>query len=318
MSDEVKGTALKAAKKFEWRDWFVFFILIGLIVVFSLLSDKFFQLENFASIGRQTAMTSLIAFGATFVITTGNIDLSVGSIVGLVGVTAAIALRAGAGVVAGSLVGIATGTLIGLLNGLLTAKLRIPSFLVTLGTMQMARGVALTVTNTKAVIIIDNSFTKIWGAGTVVGFPASLLWTLLFFGICIWLYRYTYFGNYVKAVGGNKTAAMYSGIKVDRITILVFVIAGFLAGIAGLVMAARLKSGRPEVGSGLELDAVAAVILGGTALSGGRGKILNTLIGSLIMGVIVNGLIILGVQSNIQQIIKGAIIIAAVSLNKRQ
>lgn len=305
-------------KKFEWRNWFVFFILGALFIVFALLSEKFFQLENFASIGRQTAMTSLIAFGATFVITTGNIDLSVGSIVGLVGVTAAMALRAGFGLVGASIVGLLTGTLIGLINGILTAKVGIPAFLVTLGTMQMARGVALTVTNTKAVIIINPSFTKAWGAGTFLGFPTSILWTLLFFGICIWLYHYTYFGNYVKAVGGNKIAATYSGIKVDRITILVFVIAGFLAAVAGLLMAARLKSGRPEVGGGMELDAVAAVILGGTALYGGRGKMLNTLIGSLIMGVIVNGLIILGVQSNIQQIIKGAIIIAAVSLNKKQ
>ncbi len=318
MAEESIKAKLKIVKKFEWRDWFVFFILGALIVVFALLSDKFFQVENFASIGRQTAMISLIAFGMTFVITSGNIDLSVGSLVGLVGVITAMSLRVGLGVIGASMIGLSTGTVIGLLNGILTAKMRIPAFLVTLGTMQMARGLALTVTNTKAVIVINNSFTRIWGAGTLLGFPASIIWTLLFFGICIWLYHYTYFGNYVKAVGGNKTAATYSGIKVDRITILSFVISGFLAAVAGLLMAARLKSGRPEVGGGMELDAIAAVILGGTALYGGRGKILNTLVGSLIMGVIVNGLIILGVQSNIQQIIKGAIIIAAVSLNKKQ
>jgi len=301
---------IKIVKKFDWRDWFVFFILGALIIVFALLSDKFFQFENFASIGRQTAMISMIAFGMTFVITTGNIDLSVGSIVGLVGVITALALRAGVGVFESSVIGMVMGMVIGLVNGLLTTKVNIPSFLVTLGIMQMARGLALTVTNTKAVSIINNSFTRIWGAGTLLGFPASIIWTLLFFGICIWLYHYTYFGNYVKAVGGNRTAATYSGIKVDRITILSFVISGFLAAVAGLLMAARLKGGRPEVGAGMELDAIAAVILGGTALYGGRGKILNTLVGSLIMGVIVNGLIILGVQSNIQQIIKGAIIIA--------
>ncbi len=286
--------------------------------MFSLLSDKFFQLGNFASIGRQTAMTSLIAFGATFVITTGNIDLSAGSVVGLVGVTVAMALRSGLGVVGASLIGLGMGTLVGLLNGILTAKVRIPAFLVTLGTMQIARGLALTVTNTKAVIIINNTFTKTWGAGLLMGIPTSILWTVLFFGLCIWLYHYTYFGNYVKAVGGNSTAAKYSGIKVDKITILVFVLAGFLAAVAGILMAARLKSGRPEVGVGMELDAVAAVILGGTPLFGGRGKIVNTLVGSLMMGIIINGLIILGVQSNIQQIIKGAIIIAAVSFNKKQ
>jgi ribose/xylose/arabinose/galactoside ABC-type transport system permease subunit len=308
----------KKEKKFEWRDWFVYFILVILIITFTLLSDKFFQFENFASIGRQTAMVSLIAFGGTFVITTGNIDLSVGSIVGLVGVISAMTLRAGFGVIGSSLSGLAAGTLIGLINGLLTAKVGIPAFLVTLGTMQIARGIALTVTNTRAIIIINNTFTRIWGAGAIVGIPTSIFWTCLFFLICFWLYHYTYFGNYVKAVGGNKTAAKYSGINTDKITIMVFVIAGFLASVAGLLMAARLKGGRPEVGGGMELDAVAAVILGGTALAGGKGKMLNTLVGSLIMGVIINGLIILGVQSNIQQIIKGAIIIAAVSLNKKQ
>jgi len=308
----------KSDKKIDFQNWFVFFILAALVIIFSFLSDKFFQFENFASIGRQTAMTSLIAFGATFVITTGNIDLSVGSIVGLVGVTVAASLRAGFGVLGSSLIGLATGTLIGLVNGLLTAKVKIPAFLVTLGTMQIARGIALTVTNTRAVIIIDSTYTKIWGAGTIAGIPTSILWTIIFFGICFWLYHYTYFGNYVKAVGGNDTAATYSGINIDKIKILTFIIAGFLAAVAGLLMAARLKSGRPEVGSGMELDAVAAVILGGTALSGGRGKMFNTLVGSLIMGVIINGLIILGVQSNIQQIIKGTIIIAAVSLNKKQ
>jgi ribose transport system permease protein len=184
--------------------------------------------------------------------------------------------------------------------------------------MQIARGLALTVTNTKAVIIINNIFPKVWGAGSFMGISTSILWTALFFGVCIWLYHFTYFGNYVKAVGGNETAATYTGIKVDKIKILVFVIAGFLSAVAGLLMAARLKSGRPEVGGGMELDAVAAVILGGTPLLGGRGKIVNTLVGSLIMGIIINGLIILGVQSNIQQIIKGAIIIAAVSLNNKQ
>lgn len=310
--------AVESNKKFEWRNWFVYFVLVGLIIVFSILSDKFLQMGNFATIGRQTAMTSLIAFGATFVITTGNIDLSVGSIVGLVGVASAAALRAGWGIAAASLVGIATGTVIGLVNGLLTAKVKIPAFLVTLGTMGIARGLALTVTNTKAVIVMDETFTQLWGAGEIAGIPTSIIWTLIFFALSFILYHYTSFGNYVKAVGGNRTASLYSGIKVDRVTIAVFIIAGFLSAIAGLLMTARLKSGRPEVGSGMELDAVAAVILGGTALSGGRGKMLNTLIGSLIMGVMINGLIILGVQSNVQQIIKGIIIIAAVSLSEKQ
>ena len=314
---EINASAMNK-KRFEWRNWFVYFVLIGLVVMFAVLNKVFLTADNFESIGRQTAMVSIIAFGATFVITTGNIDLSVGALVGLVGVVAAMCMRAGFGIPLSSVMGILTGVGFGFVNGLLVAKAKIPAFLVTLGTMGIARGLALTVTNTKAVIIMNEDFTQIWGAGSVGGFPTSIIWTAVLFAFAIWLYHYTTFGNYVKAVGGNKTAAVYSGVKVEKVTIWVFVIAGFMAAIAGLLMAARLKSGRPEVGDGMELDAVAAVILGGTALSGGRGKMVNTLIGSLIMGVIVNGLIIMGVQTNIQEIIKGIIIIAAVSLSEKQ
>ena len=165
---------------------------------------------------------------------------------------------------------------------------------------------------------MNDTFTQFWGAGTFFGMSTAIIWTVLLFLISLFLYRFSAFGNYVKAVGGNKTASLFSGIKVDNIIIKVFVISGFFSAVAGLLMTSRLKSGRPEVGSGMELDAVAAVILGGTPLSGGRGSIFNTLIGSLIMGVIVNGLIILGIQSNVQQIIKGVIIIAAVSLSEKQ
>jgi ribose transport system permease protein len=312
------NTVCAEKKKFEWRNWFVYFVLIGLIVVFAVLNKVFLTAGNFESIGRQTAMVSIIAFGATFVITMGHIDLSVGALVGLVGVVAAMCLRAGLGIPLASALGILTGVAFGFANGILVAKARIPAFLVTLGTMGIARGLALTVTNTKAVIITDEAFTQFWGAGSIGGLPISIIWTVVLFVFAIWLYHYTAFGNYVKAAGGNKTAAIYSGVKVDKITIWVFVLAGMMAAIAGLIMAARLKSGRPEVGDGMELDAVAAVILGGTALSGGRGKMVNTLIGSLIMGVIVNGLIIMGVQTNIQEIIKGIIIIAAVSLSEKQ
>jgi ribose transport system permease protein len=311
-------TGLNKRVLFDWQDWFVYIVLLALIVIFARLNPFFFTAQNFESIGRQTAMVSIIAMGATFVITTGNIDLSCGAIVGLVGVAAASYLRAGLGIFSASLFGIAIGAFVGLINGLLVAKIQIPAFLVTLGTMGIARGIALTVTNTKAVIIMDANFTRFWGAGSFLGLPTSILWTVLFFALTFWLYQFTIFGNYVKAVGGNKTAAAFSGVRIERTTIYVFVMAGILSAIAGLLMAARLKSGRPEVGNGLELDAVAAVILGGTALSGGRGKMVNTLVGSLLMGVIINGLIIMGVQSNVQEIIKGAIIIGAVSLSKNK
>jgi ribose transport system permease protein len=303
-------------KKTEWRSWFIYFVLILLVIIFANLNSRFMTVENLQNIGRQTAMVSIVALGATFVITTGHIDLSSGSIIGLVGVLSAICLKSGLGIALASFAGILTGVVVGLVNGLLVAKLKIPAFLVTLGTMGIIRGVALTVTNTKSVNITVEGFTKFWGASSFMNFPTSILWTILLFAIAFWLYQYTAFGNYVKAVGGNVQSAVFSGINVNKTTMRVFLIAGFMSAIAGLIMTARLKSGRPEVGSGMEMDVIAAVVLGGTALSGGKGKMFNTIIGSLIIGVIINGLTLMGAQTNIQQIIKGVIIIGAVTLSE--
>ena len=306
-----------SSKSYSWRNRFIYFVLVLLIVVFSLLNKSFFSLETFGVIGRQTAMVSLIAFGLTFVITAAQIDLSVGSIVGLVGVISTMALGWGWGLLGASVAGMLAGTAIGCVNGIITAKLKIPSFLVTLGMLGIARGISLTITGTRTVVVYDKSFPMLWGAGDIYGFPVSILWVLLFFAVAIILYNYTVFGNYVKATGGNITAARYSGINTDGIIIKVLTLSGFLSSIAGLLMAARLAAGRPEVGSGMELDAIAAVILGGTSLFGGKGSIVNTLVGSLIMGVISHGLVILGLASSIQMIVKGIIIIAAVSMSEK-
>ena len=302
---------------YSWRNWFIYIVLAALIAVFSLLNKSFLSLETFGVIGRQTAMVSLIAFGLTFVITAAQIDLSVGSIVGLVGVISTMALGWGLGLVGASVAGMLTGATIGCVNGIITTKLKIPSFLVTLGMLGIARGISLTVTGTQTVVVYDKSFPLLWGAGDIYGFPVSILWVLLFFVIAIILYNYTVFGNYVKATGGNITAARFSGINTDGIIIKVLTLSGFLSSIAGLLMAARLGAGRPEVGSGMELDAIAAVILGGTSLFGGKGSIVNTLVGALIMGVISHGLVILGLESSIQMIVKGMIIIAAVSMSEK-
>jgi ribose transport system permease protein len=313
----IKDTKTNSSKNIPWRNWFIFIVLVLLIAVFSLLNKNFFSLENFGVIGRQTAMVSLIAFGMTFVITAAQIDLSVGSIVGLVGVVSTMTLGLGWGLAGASIAGMLTGTAVGCVNGIITTKLKIPSFLVTLGMLGIVRGISLTATGTRTVVVYDKVFPLLWGAGDIYGFPVSILWVLLFFAIAIVLYNYTVFGNYVKATGGNLTAAKFSGINTDGIIIKVLTLSGFLSSIAGLLMAARLAAGRPEVGSGMELDSIAAVILGGTSLFGGKGSIVNTLIGSLIMGVISNGLVILGLESSIQMIVKGIIIIAAVSMSEK-
>ena len=306
-----------SSKKLSWRNWFIYIVLVGLVIFFSLINKNFATISNFSVIGRQTAMVSVIGFGMTFVITAAQIDLSVGSIVGLVGMTSTLALQWGWGLLGASLIGILTGTLIGLVNGVITAKAKIPAFLVTLGMLGIARGISLTLTGTRTVVVYDKSFPALWGAGNIVGIPVSVVWVAVFFVISILLYDYTVFGNYVKATGGNLKAAIYSGINTDGMIIRVLTLSGTFSAIAGLLMAARLSAGRPEVGSGMELDAIAAVILGGTSLFGGKGSIINTLIGALIMGVISNGLVILGIGSSIQMIVKGAIIIAAVSLSEK-
>lgn len=306
-----------SSNQFNWRSLFIYIVLIFLILTFSLLNKRFLSLDNFGVIGRQTAMVSLMAFGMTFVITAAQIDLSVGSIVGLVGIMSTLSLHWGFGLIGASLVGIVTGSLVGFINGVFTAKIKIPSFLVTLGMLGIARGAALTITGTRTVVVYDDRFPLLWGAGDIVGFPVSILWVAFFFVVSLILYNHTSFGNYVKATGGNMIAAKFSGINTDLIIIKVLTFSGFMSSIAGLLMAARLSAGRPEVGAGMELDAIAAVILGGTSLFGGKGNIVNTLVGALIMGIISNGLVILGLDASIQMIVKGLIIIAAVSLSEK-
>jgi len=245
-------------------------------------------------------------------------DLSVGGILGLAGMLTGIVMRAGGGILLGSLTGILTGLVFGVANGILVAKVKIPSFLATLGSMSIARGIALTVTGTLSVVISDSKFIKIWGSYTVLGVPTSVIAMLVVFAAAYVVFNHTPFGNRVKATGGNAVAAKYSGIKTDKITILAFMITGILSGVAGLMMCSRLGTARPEVGTGMELDAIAAVVLGGTSISGGSGKMLGTLVGALIMGIITNGLIILGIDSNIQEIVKGAIIIIAVGISAKR
>jgi ribose transport system permease protein len=202
-------------------------------------------------------------------------------------------------------------------NGVLTARLLIPSFLVTLGMLGMARGVSLVLTNTKPVLITDPDFYAIFGEGAIAGIPMPIVWTILAFLVGGLVLHGTTYGRRVYATGGNPTAARYSGINTKRTTTTAFVITGMLAGLAALVLTARSHAARPDFAGGLELDVIAAVILGGSSLFGGRGLILGTLLGSLIIGTLNNGLVLLGVSSALQLVIKGAIIIAAVAFTRK-
>jgi ribose transport system permease protein len=300
------------------RPYMLYIAFIILLIVFSLSSPWFLSVENFLNIGRQTTLVSIIAVGMTFVIVARQIDLSVASTLALSGMAAALAMsQINNTWVVGAAAGLGTGALMGLLNGILTTQLSIPSFLVTLGTLSMARGLAMMVTNTKPVIITNETYFAIFGEGSFLGIPVPIAWTLAATIVGILLLHYNVFGRRIYAVGGNPTAALYSGINTKWVTTSAFVLTGFLAGLAALVLSARSHAARPDVVQGMELDVIAAVILGGCSLFGGRGYILGTLFGSLIIGTLNNGLVLLGVSSPMQLVIKGAIIVAAVAFTKR-
>jgi ribose/xylose/arabinose/galactoside ABC-type transport system permease subunit len=300
------------------RPYMLYIAFAILLVIFSFASPWFLSLENFLNIGRQTTLVSIIAVGMTFVIISRQIDLSVASNLALSGMAAALAMSFVANNwIVGAIAGIGCGALVGLVNGVLTTRLAIPSFLVTLGTLSAARGLALMVTNTKPVIITNETYFKVFGEGSLLGIPAPIAWTAAAMIVGILLLHYNIFGRRIYAAGGNPTAALYSGIQIKRVTTWAFVLTGMLAGLAALVLSARSHAARPDVVQGLELDVIASVILGGCSLFGGRGFILGTLLGSLIIGTLNNGLVLLGVSSPMQLVIKGAIIVAAVAFTKR-
>ncbi len=300
------------------RPYMIYVAFAAMLVVFSLASPWFLSVGNFLNIGRQTALVTIIAVGMTFVIVGRQIDLSVASTLALSGMCAGLAMQhLGNAWPVGALAGLGAGALLGLLNGILTTWLAIPSFLVTLGTLSAARGLAMLLTNTKPVIITNVAYFAIFGEGSLFGVPAPVAWTLLAAIVGIVLLHYSVYGRQIYAAGGNPTAARYSGIHIRRVTTAAFVLTGALAGLASLVLSARAHAARPDVVQGMELDVIASVILGGCSLFGGRGNIVGTLLGSLIIGTLNNGLVLLGVSSSLQLVIKGGIIVAAVAFTRR-
>ena len=282
---------------------------ISLIVIFALASPVFATVGNLENIGRQTALVTIIAVGMAFVIISGEFDLSVGSTVALAGVTAAIAMREfGSHWAIGGAAGLSAGAAVGFVNGYLTIRLRIPSFLITLGSLSIARSIVLLITETRPVIISDRTFYAVFGEGHVLGITAPIAWTVLVVLVGVVGLHFSAFGRAAYASGGNPVAARYSGVPVDRVKVASLTLVGLLAGLSGLILSARAHAARPDVGVGLELDVITAVILGGAALGGGKGTIIGALIGSLIIGVLNNGLVLLGIDPSLQIVIKGLII----------
>jgi ribose transport system permease protein len=287
---------------------------ILMVIVFSILSPVFFTYGNFINIANQTAIISVLAFGMTLVMLSGGIDLSVGSMVSLSAVVCALLLGAGAPTPVAMLVSILTGVAFGALSGFICVRWGIQSFLVTLGALSVARGLSLVLSEGRTIYIDSGFFLSITAQGYIGPVPVLFAWTLVFFFLTWILLNLTTFGRKLRAVGGNIVAARQAGLGTGWIITRVFMISGGLAAFSGLMMAGRLSSGLPTVGVGMELDAIAAAVLGGTGFKGEGGSLVGTFFGALVMGTVINGLTILGINPYVQEITKGVIIVLAVVL----
>ena len=311
-------TTLDRIRQFDWQRSIVY---IGFLVLFAFfaitLSDSgFLTTNNLLNIVRQTAIIAVMAVAVTFVIAAGEIDLSVGAVAGLASVSAALVL-AQFGLIAGIVAGLLVGIIVGGVNGLLRTAVGIPSFLVTLGMMGIARGTAMWMTDTAPVPILNNVYNNIFGGGQLGPVPSLLLWMVLGLAVGHIVLTKTAYGRQVLATGGNETASRFSGVDTKRIKLLVLMVSSTVAALAGMLYAGRLHTGRYQLGEGDELSVIASVILGGTSLAGGAGTIIGTVIGALMIGLINNGLILMGLEVSQQVIIRGAIIILAVALGRK-
>ena len=300
-----------------WQQMGVLIALIVLCTVFSILSKgRFSTWKNFLTVARQVSMAYIAGVGMTFIMITANIDLAVGSYIALSGIFAAVLLSTGMHWIPVLVLTMLALGAVQALVGTAVAKQRLSSFIVTLAMMSLARGVSLAWSSGIPVPITNQDFMKL-GTGYIGGIPVPIVAAVLVLIVGQFILKKTKFGRYVYAVGGNEQAALTSGLNVARVKIGVFAIAGMLTALAGCIMAARLFSGNPTSGQGFEMDVIAGVVIGGTSMTGGSGGMVGTLIGAFTVGVIANGLTILGVDYSYQQIVKGVIIYIAVLIDTR-
>jgi ribose transport system permease protein len=305
-------------RDFDWRQYVLYIGFVALFAVFAITlnDDGFLTSDNLLNIVRQTATISVMAVAVTFVIGAAEIDLSVGAVAGLASVVCAMAIDS-FGVIPGIGAGLFVGMLVGAVNGALVTWVGIPSFLVTLGMLGIAHGSAQWITDSAPQPILEDSFNNAFGSGDLGPIPSLVIWTVAAVVIGHIVLRHTSFGRGVLATGGNEEAARFSGVPTKRLKFSVMVLASVAAAVAGMLYAGRLQSGRFQWGEGDELSVIAAVILGGTSLFGGRASVIGALLGSLMIGLINNGLILMGLEFSQQQIVRGAIIILAVALATR-
>lgn len=293
--------------------------LIILIVIVTILNPSFIEPLNILNLLRQVSINALIAFGMTFVILTGGIDLSVGSILALSSAVMANFMVSGWDPIIAIILGCLLGGILGAINGLLITKGRMAPFIATLATMTIFRGLTLVYTNGNPITGLGNQAAfQFLGRGYLFGIPVPAITMLIVFAILWIILHKTPFGRKTYAIGGNEKASIISGIKVDRIKIMIYALIGLLSALAGAILTSRLNSAQPTAGTSYELDAIAAVVLGGTSLTGGRGRIVGTLIGALIIAILNNGLNLLGVSSFYQMVVKGIVIAIAVLLDRKK
>jgi ribose transport system permease protein len=292
-----------------------FLSLIILFIALTIASPNFFTSTNLSSVVRQTAVINIMALGMTMIMINGGIDLSVGAILAMGGLLGTMAMEKGLSIPAGVLVGILTGLGCGLANGLMITRFRVQPFIVTLGTLGIFRGMTLMISNGLPVHRIPEQFSYL-GEGNLLGVP-FVLWILVGCAVVTHvILEHTRLGRYTFAIGSNREAAVYAGIPVSFHTTAVYAIGGMLTGLAGMIEASRLMTGQPTAGQGYELQAIAAVVIGGGSLQGGEGSVMGTLVGAFVMGLLSNGSDLLGVSPYLQQAIIGAVIILAVTLDE--
>ena len=296
-------------------------LLIIFAAIISVLSPDFLTKGNLLNVLRQTSVNAIIAAGMTFVILTGGIDLSVGSILGFSGAIAASLISGGTNIWLALLAALVIGAIGGIINGLIITKGKVQPFIATLAMMILLRGMTMEFTSGKAIPVsgahVSAIFRKL-GAGTVLSIPVPIIIMAIIFVVCYFILTQTQFGRHIYAVGGNEEASLLSGVNITKIKITAYAISGVLAAIAGIIVTSRLSSAQPRAGDGYELDAIAAVVLGGTSLVGGKGTIVGTIIGALIIGILDNALNLMDVQSYYQSIAKAIVILIAVLLDKKE
>ena len=313
------GSSLREILSASWRQNVIYLGFVAIFVFFAitLASKGFLDPNNLLNIVRQTAMIAIMAVAMTFVLCAGEIDLSIGAVAGLASVTTAMGIDLG-GWPVGIVAGLLTGVAVGISNGVMTTRIGIPSFLTTLAMMGIARGVAMWASDTSAIPILDRGYAYWFGGGNLGPVPTLLVWTLIVGAIGHIVLRRTTFGRRVLATGGNETAARYSGVDTRSMKLRVLVISSAAAALAGMLYAGRLHSGRFQLGEGDELSVIAAAVLGGTSLFGGAGTVVGSIVGALMIGLINNGLILMGLEFSQQLIARGAIIIIAVAISQQR